>query len=69
MTATVEERMRRVTEKVAMYLLDDETEEVPMRAPELKPIERELGQDEVWHFFKYTSLLGAYLKLCFPPDY
>lgn len=38
MTASNEERMRRVTEKVAMYLLDDENDVVVKKMEELKPV-------------------------------
>jgi hypothetical protein len=38
MTASNEERLRRVTEKVAMYLLDDESETVVKKVEELKPV-------------------------------
>jgi hypothetical protein len=38
MTASNEERLRRVTEKVAMYLLDEEGDVVVKKAEELKPV-------------------------------
>jgi len=45
MTSTAEERLSRVTEKVAMYLLDDEEEKLPLKVPELRPVE--IQQDKV----------------------
>jgi len=38
MTASNEERLRRVTEKVAMYLLDEEGDAVVKKVEELKPV-------------------------------
>lgn len=65
MTASNEERLRRVTEKVAMYLLDDEGDAVVKKVEKLKPVSlakvMDDGVEEVC--FKVLGLVKLIIKL------